>query len=401
MSSKQLEREEKILLSKDEKNAVKKQVKEGIHLSEHSTSSPTDAQKYTPSFAVKGNSGVSFGGVQLDIRTNDDGRHIFEESLRKYTDFSEDQIEQLIAAASIKGTNRENFTNAVKRITGPNLDWDNIRQPNGQPMDPLDIIGEALSMHYKKIDSYEEAQINKINDQIKSVYDHRLENRKDVNQSKDAVLGSLSVNHPDFQNSIRLLAGWGNRSDGVTLTGRYLKGEPVHVDGRKWQLQGAPTYNALAGFVYGQRYFRENRDDFPNWTKRMQVKDFDTKSYIQDVSIDGGMSTAQAIDDISSAPQEGHSAPTPQSDLSPHPEFNWPPVQQAPKMPEMEGQKFGPQSYLGPDNPPYSPQNQIQPQGATQGGDSGGNSGGNSGGKWNTNFSADTVGGNLKSVKCR
>ena len=140
---------------------------------------------YQAEFAQKGDSGLSFGEMQNDVRKNKDAEEIFRRILKR-EGFGNSEIDNIVDKAKKQGVTRNNFSKET-----------------------LDRINRALENNKSEIDDLDVQSMNKAIDHVEKV----------INQVDSR--GVFNESHPDFHKAAGMAMHWGNQTGNLKEFGDH------------------------------------------------------------------------------------------------------------------------------------------------------------------------------------
>ncbi|MGI0117605.1 calcium-binding protein [Zooshikella sp. RANM57] len=213
----------------------------------HSTQKMEDSSLslgYQASFAG-GESGLSFGKYQNDVRKNGEAKSTFSEILKKSGNFTESEVNSIVSRAAAKGSKGSDFTSTE-----------------------LQNINNALSSAdgKKLVDARDNKELNTITSRVQQALDAASNNKNG--------LGDLKPTSDNYLKTVAMIAAWINRTGAPNLLSKYLQGDKVKLGGKELELNGAPTLDGLISYLKKNTQFRPtseggNAENFDNWEKRI------------------------------------------------------------------------------------------------------------------------------------
>ena len=206
---------------------------------------------YFAGFAQKGDSGLTFGAMQNDVRTNPNATPVFLDILNHYAAENDPNgsisVKNIVAIAGTQGVKRSDFS-----------------------PEELNFINSALSSDYGKTKT--DAMDKITSDALIESIDKAI--LAAVQKWGNENLGILDPSHPDFLKAAELLGAWSNCSGGLGKFNEYVSGSEMQFGGGTHQLTDAPTLDDVVYYVGNQKYFKNQGEDaFQKWYDRFRMLD--------------------------------------------------------------------------------------------------------------------------------
>ena len=193
---------------------------------------------YQAEFAQKGDSGLSFGKMQNDVRKNKDAEEIFRRILKR-EGFGNSEIDNIVDKAKKQGVTRNDFSKET-----------------------LDRINRALGNNKSEIDDLDVQSMNKAIDHVEKV----------INQVDSR--GVFNESHPDFHKAAGMAMHWGNQTGNLKEFGDHFS-----------KIKN-PSLKDIENYLKDRWQFNpknEKHQDFGSWMERAtEAKSFADKQLGQD-----------------------------------------------------------------------------------------------------------------------